>query len=222
MAKRAMTEEAKLAKSEAILDVAQEMFVSTEYEKIKMSDIAKAMGISNGLLFVYFKTKETLFMCMLWREYEKRLDYLIGVAKKTEIKKYADVKRLFMDELTMLVDNNPLYIRLESMRAAIFEKNTDVEVMLKMKKRLYERTQEFVALVSESGVLTQAQLFNIFFTEAAIITGSKLEATMPDSIKDIAQQLGVTDFMRDFRRDVTEAVECYLDGFGQKLAHTEG
>lgn len=222
MAKRAMTEEAKLAKSEAILDMAKEMYLSTEYEKIKMSEIAKASGISNGLLFVYFKTKETLFMCMLWREYEKRLDYLMGMAKATAFKSYADVKLLFMTELEMLVDNNPLYIRLESMRSAIFEKNADLEVMFNMKKQLFERTQEFTALVSESGVLTQAQLIDIFFTEAAIITGSKLGTDLPDDIKDIIHQLGVDGFVRDFRQDVTTAVSCFLDGFGSKLSEKEG
>lgn len=219
MAKRAMTEEAKLAKAEAILDKTQEMFMSTEYDQIKMSDIAKAMGISNGLLFVYFKTKETLFMCMLWREYEKRLDCLMGMAKKVAIQSYAGIKQLFMAELEILVDKNPLYIRLESMRSAIFEKNADLAVMINMKKQLFERTQEFTALVSESGVLTKGQLIDIFFTEAAIITGSKLGTDLPEDIKEIIGQLGVDGFIRDFRQDVTDAVSNYLDGFGLKLLH---
>ena len=222
MAKRAMTEEAKRAKAEAILDRTQEMFLSIGYEKIKMSDIAKSMNISNGLLFVYFKTKETLFMCMLWREYEKRLDYLIDMAKKTTIKSYADVKQLFMSELAILVDSNPLYIRLESMRSAIFEKNTGREVMFNMKKQLFERTQEFTSLVSRSGVLTQAQLIDIFFTEAAIITGSKLGTDLPEDIRNIIQQIGADGFVRDFKKDVTEAVGCFLDGFGQKLLRKKG
>ena len=70
--KRAVTEEAKTARSREILDTAERLFMETGYRELKMSDIAKAAGISNGLLFVYFKTKETLFLCLLWREYEKR------------------------------------------------------------------------------------------------------------------------------------------------------
>ena len=76
MAKRAMTEEAKEIKANQILDQAASWLLKMNYEKIKMSDLAKSMNMSNGILYVYFKTKETLFLCLLWREYEKRLSYL--------------------------------------------------------------------------------------------------------------------------------------------------
>ena len=93
--------------------------------------------------------------------------------------------------------------------------------MFNMKKKLFERTQAFTALISKSGVLTQGQLIDIFFTEAAIITGSKLGTDLPEDIKNIIHQLGVDGFARAFKKDVTEAVSCFLDGFGQKLAHKE-
>ena len=65
MAKRAITKEAKELKAQAILDKAEEIFMGTQYEKVKMADIAKSMNISNGILFVYLKIKETLFLKLL-------------------------------------------------------------------------------------------------------------------------------------------------------------
>lgn len=217
MAKRAMTEEAKAAKSQAILDTVAEMFLTTEYEKIKMSDIAKAMDMSNGILFVYFKTKETLFMCLLWREYDKRLDYLINMAQTTKIEIYEDIKRLFMAELEMLVDTNPLYIRLEAMRSVIFEKNADLDVMFSMKKALFKRMLEFTSIISKSGILTQNQLIDIFLMEASIITGCKLNSGLPPAVDEIIERLGVDGFKRDFKEDVMNTISCYLDGFGKKF-----
>lgn len=213
MAKRAMTEAAKNVKSQAILDTVAEMFLITEYEKIKMADIAKVMGISNGLLFVYFKTKETLFMCLLWREYEKRLDYLINIAQTAKIENYSHIKQLFMAELEWLVDTNPLYIRLESMRSAIFEKNADLEVMFNMKKTLFERMREFTSIISKNGILTQNQFIDIFLMEASIITGCKLNSVLPPAVDDIIRQLGVDGFKRDFKVDVMTMVSCFLDGY---------
>jgi AcrR family transcriptional regulator len=212
-----MTDEAKSAKAQAILDKAGEMLLDMDYEKIKMSDLAKKMGISNGILFVYFKTKETLFMCLLWREYDKRLDYLISTAKETTFENYKDIKRLFITELEMLIDTNPLYIDLESMRSAIFEKNTDLDVMFTMKKKLFERTLEFAAIVSQSGILTQNQLIDIFFMEAAIITGCKLGSDLPAGVTNIINQLGIEEFMRSFKKDVMDTVNCYLDGLEIKI-----
>ena len=71
-----MSAEAKAARAKQIMDAAADMLLSIDYRHLKMSSIAKAVGISNGLIFKYFKTKETLFLSLLWREYEKRLDYL--------------------------------------------------------------------------------------------------------------------------------------------------
>ena len=122
MAKRAMTEEAKLMKANAILDQAAQLLLETDYEKIKMTELAKSLGLSNGILYVYFKTKETLFLRLLWREYEKRLDYLISLTQHTRIRDFDDVSRLLLEELEYLVDQNPLYIKLEAMRSVIFEK----------------------------------------------------------------------------------------------------
>ena len=59
MAKRAMTEEAKEIKAKQILDQAANWLMQKDYEKIKMLDLAKSMNISNGILYVYFRTKET-------------------------------------------------------------------------------------------------------------------------------------------------------------------
>ena len=125
MGKRARTDAAKGEKANTILDKAAELFLEKDYEHIRMADLAKKLVISNGI----------------WLGCDKRLDYL---AKKTcleQIHYFEDIKRLFLEELEYLVDSNPLYIRLESMRTAILERNTDQEVLLRMKTRLFERME---------------------------------------------------------------------------------
>jgi AcrR family transcriptional regulator len=216
-AKRAMTKEAKEAKEQAILDVAEKMFLSMDYAKIKMSNLAKELGISNGLLYVYFKTKETLFMRLLFREYEKRLDYLTNMASQTNFESFDDIKRLFMTELEALVDTNPLYIGLESMRPAILEKNTDLVMLFDMKKKLFERTLKLSAIISKSGIISELQIVDIFFMEAAIIIGCKLNSELPAGVIKIVDRIGIEGFKRDFRDDVVIAVSSYLDGFESRL-----
>lgn len=213
MAKRAMTTEAKALKAHAILDKAAEMFSNSEYEKIKMSDIAREMNMSNGILFVYFKTKESLFFSLLVREYEKRLARLTELAKGTTINEFYDFKKLVIKELIELVDNNPMYIRLESMRTAIFEKNVDAETMLKEKVNLYMLMKGFVAIVCENNVLTESEVMGILQAEASIITGCKLSATLPAEVIDIIEKNGLDGLKRDFRKDVLDMMICYLDGY---------
>lgn len=213
MAKRAMTPEAKALKAKAIMDKAAEMFLSSEYEKIKMSDIAKQMGMSNGILFVYFKTKEALFFSVLCREYEKRLARLTEMAKETPVRSFDDFKNLVMNELMELVDQNPLYVKLESMRTAVFEKNVDAETMLNQKINLYNLLLELVTVICDSHAITPEDVMEILQAEASIITGCKLSATLPAEVVDIIEQNGLDGLQRNFKEDVRKTMNCYLDGY---------
>lgn len=213
MAKRAMTAEAKALKANAIMDKAAEMLFYAEYEKIKMSDIAKEMDMSNGILFVYFRTKEALFFSVLCREYEKRLARLSIMAKEMPISNFEDFKQLVIKELTELVDSNPLYIRLESMRTAIFEKNVDPETMLRQKLNLYNLLRELVLIICENNALTEFEVMDILQAEAAIITGCKLSATLPAEVIEIIEKNGLEGLKRDFKKDVLDTMICYLDGY---------
>lgn len=140
MAKRAMTEEAKEIKANQILDQAANWLMQMDYEKIKMLDLAKSMNISNGILYVYFRTKETLFLCLLWREYNKRLSYLEAKTEESNIVCFADIKQLLLDELEYLIDCNPIIISSWNVCGhVILERNTDDGILFRMKKQLSER-----------------------------------------------------------------------------------
>ncbi|MFC5406626.1 TetR/AcrR family transcriptional regulator [Cohnella soli] len=213
MAKRAMTDEAKALKVQAILDQAAKMFISTEYNQIKMSDIAKEMNVSKGILFVYFNTKEALFFSLLCREYEKRLVRLTELISETPVKSFGDFKRLIMTELIELVDQKPLYIRLEAMRSAVLEKNIDAELLLKMKTDLYSKMMEMTSLLCKYGELTKSDVMDIFHAQASIIIGCKLSASYPVELTNLVEEKGLVGFTRDFRADVLSTMQRYLDGY---------
>ncbi len=73
--RRAMTDSAKAEKAKFILDAAYELYKKSTFEDIKMSDIAKAANVSKGTLFYYYSTKETLFIEIMFMEYEKRFNH---------------------------------------------------------------------------------------------------------------------------------------------------
>ncbi len=216
-----MTREAKAARAREIMDIAEKMFLTTDYQLLKMSDIAKAAGISNGLLFVYFKTKETLFLCLLWREYEKRLDYLEEQIQKVHLKDFSDIQQLLLTELEYLLDENPVYIKLESIRTIILEKNADTEVLYQMKKQLADRTAKWSRQLSEKRILSQKEILDIFFTETGIITGCYLQNTIPDDVRNVILKVGFQGFQRDFRSDVLNGMKYYLAGYKQSIAYKE-
>ncbi|ANY65632.1 transcriptional regulator [Paenibacillus sp. BIHB 4019] len=213
MTKRAMTDEAKALKAQAIIDKAAEMFASSEYDKIKMSDIAIAMNMSKGILFVYFKTKESLFFHLLCTEYEKRLIRLTEMIQASQIQKFDDFKDLVMTELIELVDHNPLYIRLEAMRSAVLEQNVDAELMLRLKTNLYAEMMKMTALICENNILDPSEVMDIFQAQGSIIIGCKLSSMIPAELEAIITENGLEGFKRDFKTDVLRTMKNYLDGY---------
>jgi len=215
--KRAMTDEAKALRAQSILDKAAALFETHEYNQIKMSDIAKETKLSKGILFVYFKTKEALFFQLLCREYVKRLERFIEIISETQIKNLQDIKQLFLKELEEIIDKNPMYIRLEAIRTSVLERNIDSDTMLQSKLLLFQKLTEMTDLLCSNDVINEAQVMDIFQAEAAIITGCKLTATLPDEVITIIENHNLHEFKRDFKTDVMNTMSFYLDGYLHNL-----
>ncbi|MNC25781.1 hypothetical protein D3C75_738820 [compost metagenome] len=122
-----------------------------------------------------------------------------------------------MNELVELVDHNPLYIKLESMRTAVFERNVDAETMLNQKINLYTLMSELVAFICDSRAITPEDVIEILQAEASIITGCKLSATLPEEVVEIIEQNGLDGFQRNFKEDVRKTMRCYLDGYDKNF-----
>lgn len=63
-------------KLELILDAAYDLFGSNGFYETKISDIAHQAGIAKGTVYLYFKSKEELFMAVTRRDCEHFLDGL--------------------------------------------------------------------------------------------------------------------------------------------------
>lgn len=213
MAKRARSQEAKEEKAGAILDMAAQMFSTTEFEKIKMSEIAKALGISNGILFVYFKTKEMLFLQLLMREYERRLDKMEQRIRNEDISNYELLKKLIMEEMEETIEHGDMYIRLISIRDAILEKNTDLEQMVETKQWLYSRVRDLAQLIHERCMIfSTEEIMEIFLVQESILIGCKLCSSLPKDILNIINTYQLDGFKFAFKDNALKNMSFYLDG----------
>jgi len=52
----------------AIIDAAEKIFFTSDYDSVSMDDIAEEAELSKGLLYYYFKDKEALFFAVTRRE----------------------------------------------------------------------------------------------------------------------------------------------------------
>ncbi len=69
---------------ERIIQAAIESFTQTGYDKTKMDDIAKRLGLSKGTIYLYFKSKEELFVALCEHNLQKSNDEDARLFQKRE------------------------------------------------------------------------------------------------------------------------------------------
>ena len=65
-----------------ITDAAFAAFAENGYSATRVEDVAKRAGVSKGLLYLYFKTKEELFKAVVRSVVVPRIDALVDEAQK--------------------------------------------------------------------------------------------------------------------------------------------
>lgn len=103
-------EEIREGKRALILQKALELFADQGYDRTSISDIAKAAGISQGLLYNYFESKETLLHALIIGAFESMLSGAVKIdAGRTITKKEV---RQFIEKTMDLIVSRPHYWKL--------------------------------------------------------------------------------------------------------------
>ena len=181
MQKRARTAQAKQDRANAILDKARQMLLTTGYDRIKMADLAGALGLSSGTLYVYFQNKETLFLHLLRREFEQRMEHLEQEAAARDLSDFAGVRDLLLEALSYLLQDQLLYVYLETLRAQMLACGGDSARWMRSRlDRMLER-------LAERSVLSVPQLQELITADAGRTDGIGKQSTELDCsfLKDI-------------------------------------
>ena len=149
---RARRDEEKEGRRRQLLDAALGLFLHTPYAALRMAEVAEAAGLAKGTLFLYFPTKEALFLALLeerlsaWFE---RVDGLLapeatgGAARSTGRWTGARVAQAVVASLE---GDEPL-LRLVPVWQTVLEHNVGREQLRPFKERLLARQLHTGALL---------------------------------------------------------------------------
>jgi len=87
----------KEARPAEIAEAALEAFAETGYAATTVEDVAKRAGVSKGLLYLYFKTKEELFKAVIRNFISPRVDKLIDTIESSELSAEEFLRGPFLD-----------------------------------------------------------------------------------------------------------------------------
>lgn len=75
----------KEERPQEITDAAFSVFAENGYAATRVQEVAKRAGVSKGLLYLYFKTKEELFKAVIRSVVIRRVDALVQTVENTEM-----------------------------------------------------------------------------------------------------------------------------------------
>jgi AcrR family transcriptional regulator len=210
---RARSADQKALRRQAVLETAETYFLEVGYEAFSMSKLAKKTGLAKGTLYLYFQTREELFLTL----YEQSLIrwshvFFDGLSDSMTSKAYA--QKLFSSasaDGTFL----PLLIRLEHM----IEHNVAIPRLISSKQLFIKQVEAIAEATSISLSLSEAQAIEVVKTMGVLLIGASQgdqgpsldHEELPEDVQDLiasfsSEPLFIKNAVRIIEGIRTEAV----------------
>ena len=164
--KRARSAEQKELRRLTVLKAAEAYFHEVGYEAFSMAQLAKKTGVAKGTLYLYFNTREELFLTL----YEQSLIrwsqvFIANLSASMTSKAYAQALYL-----TAIADGTflPLLIRLEH----LIEHNVAIPRLIESKRAFIRQVKIIADPTSTSLTLSGAQAIEVVKTMGVLLIGT--------------------------------------------------
>ena len=180
---RARGSEQKALRRQALLETAEMYFKEVGYEAFSMAQLAKKSGAAKGTLYLYFNTREELFLTLYEQSLVRWSQIFIGSLSNT-ITSEAYAQSLYK---TTQADGVflPLLIRLEH----VIEHNVAIPRLIESKRIFIEQVEGVAKRSATALQLSAAQAVEVVKTMGVLLIG----ATQTDQSPSLANEALPTD-----------------------------
>jgi len=213
MPQRARKEEDKEARRRQLLDAALELYRATSYDEVKMADVAERSKLAKGTVFLYFPTKEALFLALLEEQlfaWFARLEETLarGEGRWTG----ARVARTVAESLEG--EEGLSLTRLLARLQTVLEQNVTVEQVRTFKERLLEAVVRTGTLVEKRlPFLAEGEGVHFFLQVHALVVGLRHMADLAPVAREVHDSAPHLNPLRvDFTRELTASLTTLLRG----------
>lgn len=204
---RAISSDEKLERREAILNAAAELLTRDEYHDISIACIAQKAGLAKGTIFLYFRTKEELFLQLQVRVYKSwfedintRLSTSLGHKNETGIDK-------FVENIMASIGDHPMMTRLTPILHVILERNIDYKTALEFKRFLLSEVRTTGRLIEQCLPFLRKNDGAQFLLHLQVLLIGLIQLTSP---APIVKQVIDTEKMEVFQLNFEERLSAML------------
>jgi AcrR family transcriptional regulator len=164
--KRARTQDQKHFRRQQILDAAEQHFAEVGYEGFSMANLAKLAGVVKGTLYLYFKTREEVFLT-LYNQSLVRWSHVFLDQLPDSMTDHDYAKTLYT---TALADGS--FIALLTRLEHVIEHNVSIESLIHSKRNFMERVDCIAQATAPVLGLSQAQSLELVKTMGVLLVGA--------------------------------------------------
>ena len=213
---RARKDEDKQARRDAILEVAATMLGRREFNSITMAEVARRCGLAKGTLYLYFATKEELFLAALERELAAWFDALgeqLARTGATDPETFGRAVARSLRERDTLTD-------LLTILHSVLERNIEPAAALAFKRILRDKLVGGGAVLQ--GVLPQlppGSGVRLLVRVHALVVGLRQMADPSGSVAEVLRRDELAVLRIDFEAELAASVAALIRGMANEPAN---
>jgi AcrR family transcriptional regulator len=208
--KRARSERDKQKRREKLLKKAWQLYKKNKGQMPTVLQIAERAGLSKGTVYLYFKTKEEIFLQLYVHQLREWFEHVD--AELTDHPGPITARELAVI-MTQYVIDNPLLLKMGSIARGVLEEKTDEQIVIETKMQVAN-------LLEDCGMQINRKFPNINVSDAArfhlhiyaLISGMWQLYAVSDRMRQQLLKSGITAFEPGFPESVVEAVATYIYG----------
>lgn len=211
--KRARNAEAKDERRSDILRAALALFAETPYDKVTMAALARRTGLAKGTVYLYFDTKEAVFLALLIDQLD---GWFAALSPRLEAVPLGELEQRLPEIFAHTLAERPALIRLLGLLHTTLERNIDVSLARDFKRRL-------AAMMAVPGALIEARLAGfragdgarLMMRMHALVVGIGQMANPSEIVAQAIDDPGLELFRVDFERELSAVTRILLRGWAQ-------
>lgn len=205
---RACSSTAKEERRSAILGAAAYLFSVREYREVSIDDVARGAGLAKGTVYLYFKTKETLFLELCADAFRGWFDALEEGFSKSGSRPAA-----VATTIASTLRERPLLLRLIALLHSVFEENVDDTALRDFKLQMLELLRRPAARMEEALALRSGQGLRVMLWTHALMVGiAQMTSREESSRRLLAKYPELAEIQLDFSADFEMALTAMLAG----------
>ncbi|MCH8533299.1 MAG: TetR/AcrR family transcriptional regulator [Saccharospirillum sp.] len=206
--KRARAPEQKLERRQALLDAAAQCFLNNGHRLPSCAEVARSAGVAKGTVYLYFKTKEAIFLALLGHQLVQLLGRLEALAEhplsddagSTTGKRLAQLFLEFSSE-------QPSFLPLSALLQSVLEQNLDHDTLIAFKLRVAESLHRVGLTLEGHFQLAPGQGSRALLHSYASLVGLWQMVQWPRQLEEVKEAPELAPLKRDLEEEVTWVLE---------------